>query len=105
MSTPASPIVIIDFRTSTLCWGHNCSYRVSTEDPQVLKLTGWSDPKPKEGEYLLIGTKEEPFIYNVLEIEYPGDPRDIFFATCRFVGVSSMSEELRMAAEKMLAKK
>jgi hypothetical protein len=64
-------------------WGDAIHWQ-DTENPRVV---GWKTPMPREGDILVSpmeSGKRGKFVFG--KIEACGDPRDMFFASLRFLG-------------------
>lgn len=69
-------------------WGHD--YTIAPHaDPTTADITGWGRGV-RQGDVLVIGHPDGgDCLYQIEAIRRPGDPGDMWFATCRFIPASS----------------
>lgn len=88
MKLPKTTGVEID--CTTYGWGRHFSINESNVEPGIHKGWGHLSPPPKVGDVLLkkFEGAEGEYVGRclVIEVEYPGDPADMFFATVGNIG-------------------
>ncbi len=81
-----------------LCWGHAFSVEAVIKNGQTIKAFGWGcghhcrgyvagegeHCSIRAGDYLLLPNKTASTRYQVTQIEYERDPRDMWHATLKF---------------------
>ncbi len=92
---------LFDFRREQCCWGHSCSWGKPT--PGHLRIHGWCNPRPQNGDLLLIEESDGNIcLYRADSADYPQDPPDMFFVNCTFLPGSHSSKEVNLAVERLV---
>lgn len=69
-------------------WNHqNWGNRIGFLDFGKRELVGWMDPKPEDGDILeVIMASGKIALFEITQIEYVSDPKDMFFAKAEDIG-------------------
>lgn len=85
-------------------WGH--SFQLTDQEYEgmrkVSKVWGHYTPRPKNGDLLTMSMQSgRKSLWVIFDCEYPGDPRDMFFAKISFLGYED-EVTLQPSTNKML---